>query len=98
MSAVIAYDEWPRCSWTTLVCVPAAGCRVPEGVQVHALEAGPFQRPELVGFHCPVCGFVLPAEGIRPIRAPLCAGSKVRCGRQHAPTPMRPLVVPQAST
>ena len=39
------------------------------------------QRPELVGFHCPVCGLVLPAEGIRPIRTPLCAGSKARCGR-----------------
>src|SRR3954451_504141 len=24
MSAVMAYNEWPRCSWTTLVCVPAA--------------------------------------------------------------------------
>jgi hypothetical protein len=49
------------------------------------------QPPELVGFHCPVCGFVLPAEESRPMRASLCAGSKARSGRQHAPTPMRTL-------
>src|SRR3712207_4973128 len=48
MSAVLAYDEWPRCSWTTLVCVPAASrklaaeCR--RGVQVDAAEAGPLRE------------------------------------------------------
>jgi hypothetical protein len=50
------------------------------------------QRPKLIGFYCPVCGFVLPAEGSRPMIAPLCAGSKAATGRQHAPTAVRPLV------
>ncbi len=40
----MAYDEWPRCSWTISVCVPAASRKlargVPEGVQSDAAEAG----------------------------------------------------------
>jgi hypothetical protein len=51
-------------------------------------------RPRaLIGFHCPVCGYLRPAEARRPVPAPLCAGSKARAGKQHDPTPMRALVL-----
>ena len=56
------------------------------------------QRPALIGFPCPVCGLILPAGERRPMAAPRCAGSKAATGRQHAPTPMRPLVVHWATT
>ncbi len=40
----MAYDEWPRCSWTTFVWVLAASRKlaagVPKGVQGDAAEAG----------------------------------------------------------
>jgi hypothetical protein len=43
---------------------------------------------KLVGFSCPVCGYLRPAETRQPAPAPLCAGSKARTGRRHEPTPM----------
>jgi hypothetical protein len=51
------------------------------------------QPPTLIGFHCLVCGFTLRAEARRPVPAPLCAGSRARTGKQHAPTPMQALVL-----
>jgi hypothetical protein len=53
----------------------------------------PNQPPTLIiGFHCLVCGYLRPAEASRPVAAPLCAGSKARPGKQHAPTPMQALL------
>jgi hypothetical protein len=49
--------------------------------------------PTLIGFHCLVCGLARPAEAGRPVPAPLCAGSRARTGKQHAPTPMQALVL-----
>jgi hypothetical protein len=43
---------------------------------------------QLVGFHCLVCGSLLPAETRQPAPAPLCAGSKARTGKRHEPAPM----------
>ena len=51
----------------------------------------PAAGPQLIGFHCPVCGYLRPAETSRPVPAPLCAGSKARTGKQHEPTPMQAL-------
>ena len=51
------------------------------------------QPPTLIGFHCPGCGYLRPAEADRPVPAPLCAGSKARTGKQHEPTPMQALVL-----
>src|SRR3954453_9839318 len=57
------------------------------------------QRPTLIGFHCPVCGFTRRGEESRPVSAPICAGwragigSKVRTSTQHDPTPMQALVL-----
>jgi hypothetical protein len=51
-------------------------------------------RPRaLIGFHCPVCGYLRPAEADRPVPAPLCVGSTARTGKQHEPTPMQALVL-----
>ena len=52
----------------------------------------------LIGFHCPVCGYLLPAKQGRPSPAPRCAGSTARTGRQHEPTPMRALCLPEPSS
>jgi hypothetical protein len=54
----------------------------------------PNQPPTLIiGFHCLVCGYLRPAEASRPVAAPLCAGSKARTGKPHAPTPMQALLL-----
>ena len=45
----------------------------------------------LVGFWCPVCGYLVPADKRRPGDAPTCAGSKARTGRRHEPAQMQPL-------
>jgi hypothetical protein len=51
-------------------------------------------RPRaLIGFHCPVCGYLRPAEGPLQVATPLCADSKARTGQQHEPIPMRALVL-----
>ncbi len=47
----------------------------------------------LIGFYCPVCGYLLPAQDRQPASAPTCPGSKVRTGKQHEPTQMRTLPV-----
>ena len=49
------------------------------------------QRPTLIGFHCLMCGFTRRAEESRPVPAPICAGSRARIGKRHAPTPMQAL-------
>jgi hypothetical protein len=46
---------------------------------------------ELIGFCCPVCGYLLPAQDRQSASAPTCAGSKARTGKQHEPTRMRTL-------
>jgi len=46
---------------------------------------------ELIGFYCPVCGYLLAAQDRQPASAPTCAGSKARTGEQHQPTQMRTL-------
>jgi hypothetical protein len=51
-----------------------------------------------IGFWCPVCGYLVPAEERQPAAAPTCTGSTARTGRQHEPTPMRPLVTNWAPT
>ena len=45
----------------------------------------------LIGFYCPVCGYLLRGENHQPSPAPMCAGSKARTGKQHESTPMPPL-------
>jgi hypothetical protein len=51
------------------------------------------RSPRPIGFHCPVCGYLRPAEGPLQVATPLCAGSKARTGQQHEPTPMQALVL-----
>jgi hypothetical protein len=46
---------------------------------------------QLIGFHCLVCGYLIPADEGRPRSAPMCAGSKARTGKQHEPAQMEPL-------
>jgi len=58
-----------------------------------AVVRGGTRSPRPIGFHCPVCGYLRPAEEPLPVATPLCAGSKARTGRQHAPTPMQPLLL-----
>jgi len=49
-------------------------------------------RPRaLIGFHCPVCGYLRPAKGRLQVSVPPCAGSKARTGTQREPTPMQAL-------
>jgi hypothetical protein len=58
-----------------------------------AAARGGTEPPTLIGFHCPVCGYLRPAEADRPVPAPLCVGSTARTGKQHEPTPMQALVL-----
>ena len=46
----------------------------------------------LIGFWCPVCGYLIPAEGRQPEAAPTCTGSQARTGRQHEPARMQALL------
>ena len=46
---------------------------------------------EVIGFHCPVCGYLLAAQDRQLAAAPTCAGSKARTGKQHEPTQMKHL-------
>jgi hypothetical protein len=48
---------------------------------------------KLIGFYCPVCGYLRSAEGYLPDPVPICAGSKARTGRQHEPTRMEALLL-----
>ncbi len=51
----------------------------------------PAARGRLIGFYCPVCGYLLRAENRQPSSAPMCAGSKARTGKQHEPARMETL-------
>jgi hypothetical protein len=46
---------------------------------------------QLIGFYCPVCGYLLRGENHQPSPAPMCAGSKARTGKQHEPARMKAL-------
>ena len=46
---------------------------------------------KLIGFCCPVCGYLRSAEKHLPGPVPICAGSKARTGRTHARVRMEPL-------
>ena len=63
------------------------------GTSAHTMPActAPAAGVQLIGFHCPVCGYLLRAENRQPSPAPLCAGSKARTGKQHESTLMQPL-------
>jgi hypothetical protein len=58
-----------------------------------AVVRGWTRSPRPIGFHCPVCGYLRPAEGPLQVATPLCADSKARTGQQHEPIPMRALVL-----
>src|SRR4051794_9793559 len=49
----------------------------------------PNRPPTLIGLHCQVCGYLSPVKGRRQVPAPVCAGSKAKTGKPHAPTPVR---------
>jgi hypothetical protein len=55
---------------------------------------GPTSPNTLIAFHCPECGYLLPAQARRPGPAPRCAGSRARTSRQHEPIPMQTLSLP----
>jgi hypothetical protein len=46
---------------------------------------------KLIGFYCPVCGYLRSAEGYLPDPVPICAGSKARTGKEHEQARMQPL-------
>ena len=51
----------------------------------------PAADAKLIGFSCPVCGYLRSAEGYLPGPVLICAGSKARTGRTHARVRMEPL-------
>ena len=51
----------------------------------------PAADAKLIGFYCPVCGYLRSAEGYLPDPVPICAGSKARTGKEHEPTRMKTL-------
>jgi hypothetical protein len=53
----------------------------------------PAADAKLIGFYCPVCGYLRSAEGYLPDPAPLCAGSTARTGRKHEPARMEALLL-----
>jgi hypothetical protein len=57
------------------------------GLDIHAA------RGRLIGFWCLSCGYARRTEDGRTGSAAVCAGSKARTGKQHAPTPMQPLFI-----
>ena len=48
---------------------------------------------KLIGFYCPVCGYLRSAEGDLPDHVAICAGSKVRTDRKHEPARMEALLL-----
>ena len=50
----------------------------------------------VIGFWCPVCGSLVPAEKRQPASVPTCAGSKARTGWQHEPARMQALLINRA--
>ena len=56
-----------------------------------SMSTPPAADAQLIGFYCPVCGYLRSAEGCLPEPVPMCAGSKARTGKQHESTLMQPL-------
>ena len=50
-----------------------------------SMSTPPAAEAKLIGFYCPVCGYLRSAEGCLPDPVPICAGSTARTGRQHDP-------------
>jgi hypothetical protein len=48
---------------------------------------------KLIGFYCPVCGYLRSAGGHLPGPVPVCAGSKARTGRKHELAQMEALLL-----
>jgi hypothetical protein len=57
------------------------------------MSTPPAAEAKLIGFYCPVCGYLRFAEGCLPDLVPICAGSKVRTGRKHEPARMEALLL-----
>jgi hypothetical protein len=53
----------------------------------------PAAEAQLIGFYCPVCGYLRSAEGCLPDPVPICAGSKARIGKQHEPAQAEALFI-----
>ena len=57
------------------------------------MSTPPAAEAKLVGFYCPVCGYLRSAEGCLPDPVPMCAGSKARTGKRHEPARMEALLL-----
>jgi hypothetical protein len=53
----------------------------------------PAAEAQLIGFYCPVCGYLRSAEGCLPDPVPICAGSTARTGKQHEPAQAEALFI-----
>jgi hypothetical protein len=62
-------------------------------VSIVSMSTPPATDGKLIGFYCPVCGYLRSAEGYLPGPVPICAGSKARTGKQHEPTRMEALLL-----
>jgi hypothetical protein len=56
-----------------------------------SMSTPPAADAQLIGFHCPVCGYLRSAEGSVSEPVPMCAGSKARTGKRHESTRMEAL-------
>ncbi len=56
-----------------------------------SMSTPPAADAKLIGFYCPVCGYLRSAEGCLPEPMPLCAGSQARTGERHESTRMKAL-------
>ena len=65
--------------------VPDTSASIPSTSTPPAADA------KLIGFYCPVCGYLRSAEECLPEPVPMCAGSKARTGKRHEPTRMEAL-------
>ncbi len=53
-----------------------------------SMSTPPTADAQLIGFYCPVCGYLRSAEGCLPEPVPMCAGSRTRTGKRHESTRM----------
>jgi hypothetical protein len=58
-----------------------------------SMSTPPATDTKLIGFSCPVCGYLRSAEEHLLGPVPVCAGSKVRTGRTHEPAQMEALLL-----
>jgi hypothetical protein len=58
-----------------------------------SMSKPPATDAKLIGFYCPVCGYLRSAGGHLPSPVPICAGSKARTGRTHEPAQMEALLL-----